>query len=154
MVSKKNIKLTKESKSKKTAKSSKSSYIQTVGRRRVATARVRIYPFQKGEIEVNGQPIEQYFPGKIYKTIYQAPLLACNTIDKYKITIKVIGSGVSGQLGAVVHGLARALEKIDLEKFRPILKKRGFLTRDPRKKERRKVGMGGKARRKKQSPKR
>jgi small subunit ribosomal protein S9 len=151
---KKNITKDKPAKTKKTVKSSQSSYVQVVGRRRRATARVRLYPFQKGEIEVNGQPIEQYFPGKIYKTIYQAPLRTCNAIDKYKITIKVMGSGVLGQLGAVVHGLARVLEKIDLEKFRPILKKRGFLARDPRKKERHKVGMGGKARRKKQSPKR
>lgn len=151
MLSKEN---TKKEKLVKAKKASKASYVQVVGRRRTATARVRLYPHQKGEIEVNGQPISQYFPGQIYTTIYQAPLRACNTLDKYKITIKVTGSGVLGQLGAVVHGLARALEKVDLEKFRPILKKRGFLSRDPRKKERRKAGTGGKARRKKQSPKR
>lgn len=134
--------------------SKKNSYIQVVGRRRTATARVRIYPHQKGEIEVNDQPIDQYFPGKINETIYQAPLHSCNVVGKYRITIKVAGSGVLGQLGAVVHGIARALEKVDSEKFRSVLKKRGFLSRDPRKKERRKAGTGGKARRKKQSPKR
>ena len=113
MVSKKNIKLTKESKSKKATKSSKSSYIQTVGRRRVATARVRIYPFQKGEIEVNGQPIEQYFPGKIYKTIYRLDLEAKMAIiqnfirdlrrdedlnknlAKNELTKKLVGDGVN-----------------------------------------------------------
>jgi small subunit ribosomal protein S9 len=134
-------------------KTKKASFIQVVGRRRTATARVRIYPHQKGEIEVNGQSIDQYFPGKLYETIYQSSMKSCNVVGKYKVTIKVTGSGVLGQLGAVVHGLSRALEKID-PKFRPILKKRGFLSRDPRKKERRKAGTGGKARRKKQSPKR
>lgn len=82
------------------------------------------------------------------------PFRATNTIGKYSLTIKVEGGGKSGQLEAVVHGISRALQLLDKEKFRPILKKKGFLTRDARVRERRKVGTGGKARRKKQSPKR
>jgi len=152
MVEKKKEKKTVKSTKKK--KPSKASYIYAVGRRRQARARVRIYTNKKGKIIVNDKPIEKYFPGKIAEKSYLEPLRICNFIDKYLITIKVVGSGKKGQLGAVVHGLSRALEKIDKEKFRPILKKRGFLSRDPRKKERRKAGTGGKARRKKQSPRR
>jgi small subunit ribosomal protein S9 len=141
-------------KATKKRKPSKTSYIYSVGRRRCAIARVRLYTHKKGGIIVNDKPIDKYFFGEIAKKFYFEPLRICNVIDKHLITIKVVGSGKSGQLGAVIHGISRALEKLDREKFRPILKKRGFLTRDPRKKERRKVGTGGKARRKKQSPRR
>ena len=148
--SKKTEKPEKKAKPKKTSK----KYIYTVGRRKKASARVRLHLKKKGEIEVNGAPIEKYFPGEIEKSLYLSPLRTCNVIGKYLITVKVTGSGKSGQLGAVIHGIARALTKLDREKFYPILKKRGFLTRDPRMKERRKTGTGGKARRRKQSPKR
>jgi len=129
------------------------SYIPAVGRRKRAIARVRLFK-QKGDIIVNGQPISQYFPGSVNQKLYLEPFRVCNCQDKYHATIKVEGSGISGQLGAVIHGLARALAKLNPEKFKPTLRHRGFLTRDPRKKERRKVGTGGKARRQKQSPKR
>jgi len=135
-------------------KKNKKKYIQTVGRRKTATARVRLYLNKKGGIEVNGMPIEKYFPGEIAKKKYLEPLRVCNVIGNYKITVKVNGSGKSGQQDAVIHGISRALNELDRDKFRPILKPRGFLTRDARKKERRKVGTGGKARRKKQSPRR
>ena len=138
---------------KKTA-SKKPKYIYAIGRRKKASARVRLYPNKKGDIQINSKKIEEYFPGKALKTLYIEPLRVCNVIGKYEITIKVKGSGKMGQLGAVIHGLARVLSKLDTEKFRPLLKKRGFLTRDPRAKERRKAGTGGKARRQKQSPKR
>jgi small subunit ribosomal protein S9 len=131
----------------------KVNYIFAVGRRKRAIARIRLFR-KPGDILVNDLPIAKYFPGEISKTFYLEPFRTCNVIDKYHATIKVFGSGKSGQLGAVIHGLARVLVKADEAKFRPILKKKGFLTRDPRKKERRKVGTGGKARRKKQSPKR
>jgi len=75
-------------------------------------------------------------------------------VGKYYVTVKVVGGGKNGQLDAVVHGIARAFDKADREKFRPPLKRAGLLTRDARVRERRKVGTGGKARRKKQSPKR
>ena len=149
--SKKPKKSTKRVKSKK---ASKVKFIYAVGRRRTASARVRLFPNKKGDVIVNEKPIKEYFPGKVFEKLYFAPLRTVNAIGKYLITVKVNGSGKMSQLGAVVHGISRVLVKLDKEKFRPILKKRGFLTRDPRKRERRKVGMGGKARRKRQSPRR
>ena len=131
----------------------KVNYIPAVGRRKRAIARIRLFR-KPGDTLVNDMPISKYFPGEISKTLYLEPFRICNVIDKYHATIKVNGSGKSGQLGAVIHGLARTLIKVNPEKFRPILKKKGFLTRDPRKRERRKAGTGGKARRQKQSPKR
>jgi len=150
------MKTKKLSKPKKTtaAKKSNNSYIWAVGRRKSAIARVRLFPNKKGETLVNEKPIEKYFPGEVLKKFYLSPLRACNVVGKYLITIKVEGSGTKGQLDAVVHGISRVLIKLDKENFRPVLKKKGLLTRDPRTRERRKVGTGGKARRKKQSPKR
>lgn len=142
-------------------------YYEAVGRRKEATARVRLCivagkkgvkvgerEIKKGEIIVNGKPIEEIYPHEWEKNIYMKPLVLTKNEDRFAISIKVEGGGKNGQLGAIVHGLARALEKVDREAYRPILKKEGLLTRDPRERERRKVGTGGKARRKKQSPKR
>lgn len=129
-------------------------YIYALGRRKEATARVRLYKEKKGEIEVNGVRIEEYFPGELNKSRYLEPLRTCNLIGKNKITIKVSGSGKQGQLEAIIHGISRCLIKLDEEKYKPILGKRSFLTRDPRAKQRRQAGMGGKARRKRQSPRR
>ena len=151
MVSKKTKKSTKKSKPKKP---SKEKFIYAVGRRKTASARVRLYPNKKGDIIINEKPIKEYFPGEAFEKIYLAPLRTANAIGKYLITVKVNGSGKMGQLTAVIHGISRALVKLDKEKFRLLLKKRGFLIRDPRKRERRKTGMGGKARRKRQSPRR
>ena len=153
-MSSKSEKTIKKKKQGRPRKTKKESYIYAVGRRRTAAARVRLHPNKKGGIIVNNKPIEEYFPGEVLKKLYLAPLKTCNVIDKYLVTVRVEGSGQMGQLGAIVHGISRALVNLNKEKFRPILKKRGFLTRDPRMKERRKVGTGGKARRKKQSPKR
>jgi small subunit ribosomal protein S9 len=134
------------------------SYYEAVGRRKEATARVRLYvsgsDVEKGAIIVNGKPVEQYFPGEVYKRLVWEPLRTTNAASRFSVTIKTRGGGLAGQLSAVVLGLSRALEKADKEKMRPILKKRGFLTRDARIKERRKAGLAGKARAKKQSPKR
>jgi small subunit ribosomal protein S9 len=148
------VKETKPAEEKKSVKTSKSKeYIYAVGRRKTATARVRLFP-KKGDLIINGMPAGKYFSGDRAKIEYTKPLLVTKTLGKYSFSIKVEGSGISGQIGAVSHGLARALAKFNLEEFRPILKKHGLLTRDSRKKERTKVGTGGKARRKKQSPKR
>lgn len=138
-----------------------------MGRRREAVARVRLYPvvqtplawndqvIKKGEIFVNKKPIEQYFASLLAKkTAYLELFRVTNTMDKFTFTIWVKGGGLSGQFGAVIQGIARALSIFDQDKFHSVLKKRGFLTRDARARERRKVGMGGKARRVKQSPKR
>ena len=150
----------------KEKKEVKQDYIHAVGRRKEAIARVRLYEnvkaglswgdlvVKKGDIIVNGLPIEKYFSGEITKVQYAEPLRATNTLGKYAITIRVIGGGMYGQLDAVILAISRALSKLDREKFRPILKKKGFLTTDARVRERRKVGMGGKSRRKRQSPKR
>lgn len=139
-----------------TTKPSKTNpdYILVIGRRKTASARVKLFLNEKGGIEVNGKRIEEYFPGAINQSKYLEPLRTCNVINKYKILITVTGSGKEAQLGAVLHGLSRVLIKLDDEKFHSILKKRGFLTRDPRVRLRRQAGMGGKARRKRQSPRR
>ena len=135
------------------ARKKKPNYTFSVGRRRSASARVRLFK-GKGENLVNGMAIEQYFPGTINKVIWQKPFKLTETEGKYFVTVKVAGGGKSGQLDAVILGISRALALAEKEEFRPPLKKAGLLARDPRIRERRKVGMGGKARRKKQSPKR
>ncbi len=135
------------------ARKRKPKYIYAVGRRKSAAARVRLFK-GKGESIVNGQPIGDYFPGSINKVAWKMPFRVADIENKYFVTVKVIGGGKNGQLDAVVHGISRALAKADVEKFRPPLKRAGLLTRDARVRERRKVGTGGKARRKKQSPKR
>lgn len=133
-------------------KSSKAKYIAAVGRRKTANARIRLFA-KKGTLMVNNVPIDKYFPGEICQKFYLEPFQITNTLGKYSANIKVIGSGRKGQLGAVVHGLARALVKVNKD-FRPVLKKQGLLTRDPREKERRKAGLAHKARARKISPKR
>ena len=142
------------------------TYYEAVGRRKESSARVRLYVVSgesitvsgvvvtKGGMIVNGRPVENYFPGEVLKKMYQEPFRTTNTVGRFAVTVKTTGGGLSGQLGAVIHGLSRALEKVDREKFRPILKKRGFMKRDPRAKQRRKAGYAGKSRARKQSPKR
>lgn len=127
--------------------------IYAVGRRRSASARIRLFK-GKDQSLVNDKSIEEYFPGEVNKDYYTKPFKLTDTLGKYYVTVKVVGGGKKGQLGAVVHGIARSLAKLDEEKLRSPLKRAGLLTRDSRIRERRKVGTGGKARRKKQSPKR
>ncbi len=147
-------KITKVTKPTKSTKTSKKNYIHTVGRRKTAIARVRLTE-GKGEVIVNNKLISEYWPGAIATNLYMEPFLTTNTHKKYTATVKVSGSGKRAQLSAFIHGISRALIQINPERFRPILKKKGFLTRDPRMKETRKVGSGGsKARAKRQSPKR
>lgn len=151
------------SQDQKDIKASKRDYIFALGRRKEALARVRLYStnsvswdgniVNKGDIVVNQKKGEDYF-GKDAVRVYKVPLIITGTEKKFAITVKVEGGGKIGQLQATVLGIARALDKYDREKFHSIIKKKGLLTRDPRVRERRKVGMGGKARRRKQSPKR
>jgi small subunit ribosomal protein S9 len=131
----------------------KINYIYTVGKRKEASARVRLY-HGKGENLINGMPIEKYFPGEVEKNYWLKPFRVADAVDKYYITAKVEGSGKAGQLTALVLGISRALSLASPEKFRHPLKKMGLLTRDSRIRERRMVGTGGKSRRTKQSPKR
>jgi small subunit ribosomal protein S9 len=135
------------------ARKKKINYTYAVGRRRTSSARVRLFK-GKGENLVNDISALKYFPGVVNKVKFDEPFKLTDTSEKYYITAKVTGGGKQGQLDAVIHGIARSLEKANKEKFRPALKNAGLLTRDARIRERRKVGTGGKARRKKQSPKR
>lgn len=129
-------------------------YIYAYGRRKTAVARLRLFE-GKGDIQVNGMRIAEYWPGELNKNIYMEPFRTTNTHTKYTATVLVEGSGKNGQLGAFIHALSKALVKVNPERFKPILKKKGFLTRDPRMKETRKPGTAGsKARAKRQSPKR
>lgn len=150
----------------KTSTRSKKDYVFAVGRRKAAVAQVRLYSsikdnfkwgvldVKKGDILVNQKPIADYFTGETARYFYTEPLRVANAQNKFAFTINVSGGGPSGQLEAVVAGISNALSKIDADAFRGTLKKKGFLTRDARVRERRKVGMGGKSRRKLQSPKR
>lgn len=137
-------------------KSGKVKYIRAIGRRKSATAVVRLVRGKLSEqpFLVNGRLIHEYWPGDILQSIYREPFRVTNTANQYTGDAIIKGSGKLGQLGAFVLAAARALEKVDQEKFRPILKKRGLLTRDARERERRKAGLAQKARAKKQSPKR
>jgi small subunit ribosomal protein S9 len=114
------------------------SYYGT-GRRKTSVARVRLVPGE-GNILVNDRTIAEYFGRKTLELIVKQPLNLTETLGKYNVLIKVEGGGPSGQAGAVRHGISRALLKVDAE-YRPSLKKAGFLTRDPREKERRKYGL-------------
>jgi len=134
-------------------KHKKINFAYAAGRRKSATARVRLYK-GKGESTVNGKPIAQYFPGALMESIWSKPLRVIDAWEKYYVTVKVAGGGKRGQVEAMAHGLAKALAIEKKDEFRKPLKDAGLLTRDARIRERRKVGTGGKARRKKQSPKR
>lgn len=144
---------TKAVKAKKKTRKARKSYIYAVGRRKKATAQIRLFK-GKGEILVNDIPIGKYFPGEVAKFFYLRPFQVTNTIGKYHATIRVRGSGKNGQLDAVVHALARALNKENKKLYHSSLKKHKLLTRDARARERRKAGQMGRARKKKQSPKR
>jgi small subunit ribosomal protein S9 len=133
-------------------KKQETKYISAHGRRKEAVARVRLYK-GRGQTLVNNKPIEDYFPFIVSKTQWKKPFVLTKSEGDFYATIKVGGSGKSGQLGAVIHGLSRALI-LENSEFRPILKKAGLLTRDSRVKERRKFGLAQKARKGKQSPKR
>ncbi len=143
------------------------SYYEAVGRRKQSVARVRLYlPKKGGEVLVNKLKIKSgdfYINGKsLDETAFKSyakrfltlPLELTKNQDRFAVSILVSGGGTTGQLDAMVHWVSRALEIVDKEAYRPLLKSNGWLTRDPRKKETRKVGTGGKARRMKQSPKR
>ncbi len=114
-------------------------YFYGTGRRKSSVARVRILP-GTGAITVNGRDIDDYFGLETLKLIVRQPLVATETLGKFDMIIKVVGGGVSGQAGAIRHGLSRALLQVSPD-YRPTLKSAGFLTRDPRMKERKKYGL-------------
>ena len=114
-------------------------FYYAVGRRKTASAQVRIYPGE-GKIVINNKPLEEYFTRPVDLVTVMAPLKAVGMEDKVNITVVVKGGGISGQAGAVAHGIARALSVMD-EDLRPVMRKGGFLTRDARMKERKKYGL-------------
>jgi small subunit ribosomal protein S9 len=109
------------------------------GRRKSSIARVYLVP-GSGKVTINKKDMDQYFGLETLKIIVRQPLEATNTADKYDVLVNVHGGGFTGQAGAIRHGIARALLNVDAD-FRPTLKKAGFLTRDPRMKERKKYGL-------------
>ncbi len=118
---------------------SKQQYYYGTGRRKSSVARVRVY-HGSGNITINGRAIDDYFGLETLKLIVRQPLNITDTSDKFDIVCTVAGGGVTGQAGAIRHGLSRALLVYNPE-LRPVLKKAGFLTRDPRMKERKKYGL-------------
>ncbi len=116
-------------------------YFYGTGRRKSSVARVRIYN-GTGNVTINGRDIDDYFGLETLKVITRQPLTLTETADKFDIVCTVTGGGVTGQAGAIRHGIARALLQFN-EELRPQLKKAGFLTRDPRMKERKKYGLKG-----------
>ena len=121
------------------AKKSENIVFQGTGRRKESIARVRLTA-GKGNIVVNGRSLDEYFGTEILKVIVNQPFAVTNTVGKYDVIVKVVGGGYTGQAGAIRHGIARALNEANSE-FRPVLKANGFLTRDPRMKERKKYGL-------------
>lgn len=131
----------------------KTKYVEAVGRRKVATARVRIYEGQ-GDFVVNDALVSEYFTSlRNAPALYMKPFELTGSKGKFAVSAKISGSGINAQLDALTNGIAKALVAFNPE-FRTFLKPAGLLTRDDRMKETRKMGMGGKARRKRQSPKR
>ena len=115
-------------------------YFEAVGRRKSATARVRLYPSGEGSIVINDRPLDQYFVRPKDVLALMGPLRATAAESRFNISVKVKGGGMTGQAGAVSLGIARALLKVDPD-LRPILRRGGFLTRDSRVKERKKPGL-------------
>ncbi|MCH3973123.1 MAG: 30S ribosomal protein S9 [Oscillospiraceae bacterium] len=118
----------------------KESYFYGTGRRKSSVARVRLYP-GTGKVTINDRSIDDYFGLDTLKFIVRQPLELTGLTGKYDVVCRVSGGGVTGQAGAIRHGIARALLQVDSDSLRPALKKAGFLTRDPRMKERKKYGL-------------
>ena len=114
-------------------------YFYGTGRRKHSVARVRVYN-GTGKVTINGRDIEDYFGLDTLKLLVRSPLVLTETDGKFDVVVNVVGGGCSGQAGAIRHGLSRALLQYDPNR-RPALKKAGFLTRDPRMKERKKYGL-------------
>jgi len=119
---------------------SKRAYFYGTGRRKTAVARVRLYPGGDGTITVNGREVNQYFGRDVLVMLVRTPLRLLEQGGQFDVSARVIGGGVSGQAGAVRHGIARALVRAD-EENKPIMRHGGMLTRDPRMKERKKYGL-------------
>jgi len=119
---------------------SKRKYFYGTGRRKSSVARVRVYENGTGSIIINGRDIDNYFGLDTLKMVVRQPLVSTDLLGKVDVVVTVCGGGVTGQAGAIRHGISRALLLVNGE-FRPTLKAAGFLTRDPRMKERKKYGL-------------
>ena len=119
---------------------SKRKYFYGTGRRKSSVARVRVYENGTGSITINGRDIDDYFGLDTLKMVVRQPLVSTDLLGKVDVVVTVCGGGVTGQAGAIRHGISRALLLVNGE-FRPTLKAAGFLTRDPRMKERKKYGL-------------
>ncbi len=119
---------------------SKKPYLYGTGRRKSSVARVHLFPNGTGAITINGRDIDEYFGLDTLKMVVRQPLVSTDLVGKVDIVATVTGGGVSGQAGAIRHGVSRALLEMNPE-YRPVLKSAGFLTRDPRMKERKKYGL-------------
>jgi len=117
----------------------KQTYFHGTGRRKTAVAQVKLLP-GNGAIIVNGMPYEERFPRLEHRQTILKPLLVTESTDKYSVMVKVNGGGISGQVGAIAHGITRALVRAS-ENLKPVLRVNGLLTRDPRVKERKKAGL-------------
>ena len=124
---------------RETATTEAQQYFKGTGRRKTAIAQVRLTP-GSGTVVTNGKPIDEFFPLNYLKNSVLEPFKVTDTVNKYNAMVKVLGGGFSSQAGAVRHGIARALDAAD-DKLRPLLRKNGFMTRDPRIKERKKYGL-------------
>jgi small subunit ribosomal protein S9 len=118
----------------------KQTYYHGTGRRTTSVAQVRVVPGGGGAIIINGAPYEEVFPRFVHRELIASPLVVTETADKYSVMVKVTGGGITGQSGAIAHGIARALVRAD-ESLKPVLRKNGLLTRDSRTKERKKAGL-------------
>ena len=121
---------------------SKKPYLYGTGRRKSSVARVHLFPNGTGSITINGRDIDEYFGLDTLKMVVRQPLVTTGNVDKFDVETTVTGGGVTGQAGAIRHGIARALLLVDAN-YRGALKAEGFLTRDPRMKERKKYGLKG-----------
>ena len=121
---------------------SKKKYFYGTGRRKSSVARVRVYENGTGAITINGRDIDDYFGLDTLKLVVRQPLVTSDMLGKVDVVVNVCGGGVTGQAGAIRHGISRALLTVNPE-YRPTLKAAGFLTRDPRMKERKKYGLKG-----------
>ena len=119
---------------------SKKPYLYGTGRRKSSVARVHLFPNGTGSITINGRDIDEYFGLETLKLIVRAPLVLLGVEDKFDVVVRVAGGGISGQAGAIRHGISRAMLQQN-EENRAVLKKAGYLTRDPRMKERKKYGL-------------
>ena len=118
----------------------KNAFFYGTGRKKSSVARVRIFPEGTGAVTINNREMDNYFGLDTLKLLVRQPFMVTDTLGKFDVVVTVAGGGVTGQAGAIRHGISRALLQVD-ESYRPLLKKAGLLTRDPRMKERKKYGL-------------